>query len=136
MDSLRSIFSEVASLAVGVGGAAINAQGVFMAVDLLFAAGGVPPGLVTGMMGLVMVGMGAAAGGAIGYKGTMSVANEVTEALGGPDSAEVPTTGPIVQGLAKAWREAPRMNDPAELEKLPMTRRVAAKSMLWPHVKF
>lgn len=100
MESLRSIFSEAAALAVGVGGAIMGAQGVFTAVDLLFAAGGVPPGLVTGMIGLVMVGTGAATGGAIGYKGTMAVANEITEALGGPDAAQAQTTGPIVRGLS------------------------------------
>lgn len=105
MESLRSIFSEVAALAVGIGGAAISAQGVFTAVDLLFAAGGVPPGLVTGMMGLVMVGTGAAAGGAIGYRGTMVVANEVSAALGGPPASQRETTGPIVKQIAKALPE-------------------------------
>lgn len=79
MDSLRSIFSEVAALAVGVGGAAINAQGVFMAVDLLFAAGGVPPGLVTGMIGLAMVGTGAAAGGVVGYKAAKTLIGSAEE---------------------------------------------------------
>lgn len=115
MDSLRSIFSEAAALAVGITGAAISAQGVFTAVDLLFAAGGIPPGLVTGMVGLVMVGTGAAAGGAIGYRGTMAVANELGEALGGPSASQQETTGPIGKGIAKALPE------------------VAARSYLWPY---
>lgn len=101
MDSLRSFFNEAAALTVGVCGAAISAQGAVTAVDLLFAAGGVPPGLVTGMVGLVMVGTGAAIGGAIGYRGTMAVANEIGEALGGPNSAEAQTTGPIVRGASR-----------------------------------
>lgn len=136
MNSIRTIFSEAAALAVGGAAMAVSAKGALTAVELLFAAGGVPPGLVTGLVGLVMVGAGAATGGAIGYKGTMAVANEVGEALGGPTSGERETTGPIVRAVAKAWREAPRMNDPAELEKLPAARRILAKSMLWPHVKF
>jgi hypothetical protein len=105
MDSLCSLFKEAAALTVGVAGAALSTQAVFTAVDLLFAAGGVPPGLVTGMIGLAMVGTGAAAGGAIGYKGTMAVANEVGEALGGTPSAEAQTTGPIVRAVAKALPE-------------------------------
>jgi len=102
-------------LTVGACGAALSAQGVFTAVDLLFAAGGVPPGLVTGMVGLVMVGTGAAVGGAIGYRGTMAVANEIGQALGGTNSAEAQTTGPIVRAVAKALPE------------------VAARSYLFPY---
>lgn len=115
---------------------AVSAKGVFAAVDLLFAAGGVPPGIVTGLAGLAMVGVGAVGGAAIGYKGTMVVANEIEEALGGPNAAEAQTTGPLVRAVAKAWREAPRMNDPAEVKRLPVLRRALAKSYLWPHVKF
>ena len=92
-------------MTVGVYGAAISAQGVFTAVDLLFVAGGVPPGLVTGMVGLVMVGTGAALGGAIGYRGTMAVSNEIGQAFGGPDAAGAKATGPIVRAVAKALPE-------------------------------
>lgn len=58
------------------------------------------------------------------------------QAPGGTSSAQGEATGPIVRGIAKAWREAPRMNDPAELEHLPVLRRALAKSWVWPHVKF
>lgn len=84
MDSIRSIFHEAAALAVGVAGAAHVAQGVFTAVDLLFAAGGVPPGLVKGMIGLVMVGTGVVAGGVIGYKGAKALLERSEERNSSP----------------------------------------------------
>lgn len=111
MDSLRSIFSEVASLAVGVGGAAINAQGVFMAVDLLFAAGGVPPGLVTGMMGLVMVGVGAAAGGVVGYKGAKALMGSAEEGEPSPVGESRPSMHQPAQ-RQQQYRHRPSLIQP------------------------
>lgn len=105
MNSIRTFFNEAAALVVGATTMVAGAKGTFAAVDLLFAAGGIPPGLVTGLAGLAMVSAGALAAGAIGYKGTMVVANELTEALGGPSSAEAPTTGPVVRTVTKVLPE-------------------------------
>jgi len=100
MKSIIGTFNEVAALAVGAVATVVSAQTMVTAVDLLFAAGGVPPGLVTGLAGIAMVGAGALTGGAIGYRGSM----EVGQAVMGIEPAQRETTGPVVRWVSGIGR--------------------------------
>lgn len=109
MKNLMNKFNELAAVVVGGAATVVSAQSLVPAVDLLFTAGGVPPGLITGLFGLAVVGAGALAGGAIGYRGTM----EVGQAVRGIEPALRETTGPAAQwvsGIGRRCRPSNRLD--------------------------
>lgn len=115
MHNIRTIFNEAAALAAGFHGAIAGANiGFGGSATVLMAAGIGTVGVVPFALSVAAVGGMAALGAVIGYKGV--------KALFARSADSPPPTR--------------RMNDPEEVERLPYFRRVAAKSYLWPHVKF